>query len=69
MGRFKNVIDFSLRSPSVAVGERRWFAHFKAERDLSQLLPFVRSTSTNSVFYEFPEYTEFRLDDIAEEST
>jgi DNA-binding CsgD family transcriptional regulator/ArsR family metal-binding transcriptional regulator len=64
MSRFNRFYDFSLRSSSVNIGERCWFAHFKVDGDFSQLLPFIQSTANEAVHYELPEYIQFQLDDI-----
>ncbi|MFZ2406175.1 MAG: LuxR C-terminal-related transcriptional regulator [Methylobacter sp.] len=64
MSGFNRFYDFSLRSSSLKVGERCWFAHFKIDGDFSRLFPFIQSTANEVVHYEFPEYIQFQLDDI-----
>jgi DNA-binding CsgD family transcriptional regulator/ArsR family metal-binding transcriptional regulator len=67
MSKFKRFFNFSLRSPSVNIGElgeRCWFAHFKIDNSFSYLFPFIQSIANEVVQYEFPEYIQFKLDDI-----
>ena len=64
MSGFNRFYDFSLRSSSVKMDERCWFAHFKVDGDFSHLFPFIQSTANEVVHYEFPEYIQFQLDDI-----
>lgn len=67
MSRFNTFSDFSLRSPTVNIiehGERCWFAHFKVDGDFSHLFPFIQSMANEVVHYEFPEYIQFKLDNI-----
>ncbi|SPF31482.1 putative Transcriptional regulator, LuxR family [Syntrophobacter sp. SbD1] len=64
MSGFNRFYNFSLRSSSISIGDRCWFAHFKVDGDFSQLFPFIQSTATDVVHYELPEYIQFRLDDI-----
>ena len=64
MSGFKKFYNFSLRVPSIPLGERCWFAHFKIAGDFSHLLPFIQSTAREVVYYESPEYIQFRMDSI-----
>jgi DNA-binding CsgD family transcriptional regulator/ArsR family metal-binding transcriptional regulator len=64
MRGFNRFYNFSLRSSSVNIGERCWFAHFKVDGDFSPLFPFIQSTANEVVHYEFPEYIQFKLDGI-----
>ncbi len=61
---FNRFYNFSLRSSSVNIGERCWFAHFKVDGDFSHLFPFIQSIANEVVHYEFPEYIQFQLDNI-----
>ncbi len=64
MSRFNKFYNFSLRSSSIEIGERCWFAHFKIDSDFSHLFPYIHSIAKEAVHYEFPEYIQFELDNI-----
>jgi len=64
MSGFNRFYNFSLRSSTVNMGERCWFAHFNVDGDFSQLFPFIQSTANEAVHYDSPEYIQFQLDDI-----
>jgi DNA-binding CsgD family transcriptional regulator/ArsR family metal-binding transcriptional regulator len=64
MGKFNKFYNFSIKSSSVKLSERCWFAHFKIDGDFTHLFPFIQSTANEVVHYEFPEYIQFQLDDI-----
>ena len=64
MSRFSRFYNFSLRSSSIVVGERCWFAHFKVDGDVTPLFPYIQSTANEAVRYEFPEYIQFQRGDI-----
>ena len=64
MTGFNSFYSFSLRSSSISVGERCWFAHFKLDGDFSHLFPLIQATATEAVHYESPEFIQFRLDQI-----
>jgi DNA-binding CsgD family transcriptional regulator/ArsR family metal-binding transcriptional regulator len=64
MSGFNRFYNFSLRSSSVNIGERCWFAHFKVDGDFSHLFPFIQSIADEAIHYESPEYIQFKLDDI-----
>ena len=64
MSKFNVFYDFSLRSTSLKMDERCWFAHFKIDGDFLRLFPFIQSTANEVVHYECPEYIQFQLDDI-----
>lgn len=64
MSKFNSFYNFSLRSSSVNIGERCWFAHFRVDGDFSHLFPFIHSTANEVVHYESPEYIQFKLDNI-----
>jgi ATP/maltotriose-dependent transcriptional regulator MalT len=54
MSGFNRFYNFSLRSSSLNIGERCWFAHFKVDGDFSRLFPFIQSMVNEVVHYEFP---------------
>jgi DNA-binding CsgD family transcriptional regulator/ArsR family metal-binding transcriptional regulator len=64
MSGFNKFYNFSLRSSSINLGERCWFAHFKVDGNFSPLFPFIQATANEVFFYEFPEYIQFELEDI-----
>jgi DNA-binding CsgD family transcriptional regulator/ArsR family metal-binding transcriptional regulator len=64
MSGFNGFYNFSLRSSSIKVDERCWFAHFKLDGDFSPLFPFIQSTASEAVHYESPEYVQFQMDHI-----
>jgi DNA-binding CsgD family transcriptional regulator/ArsR family metal-binding transcriptional regulator len=64
MNRINGFYNFSLRSSSVNIGERCWFAHFNVHGDFSHLFPFIQSIADQAIHYESPEYIQFKLDDI-----
>jgi DNA-binding CsgD family transcriptional regulator/ArsR family metal-binding transcriptional regulator len=64
MSGFNRFYNFSLRSSSLNIGERCWFAHFKVDGDFSRLFPFIQSMANEVVHYEFPEYIQFQFDNI-----
>jgi DNA-binding CsgD family transcriptional regulator/ArsR family metal-binding transcriptional regulator len=64
MSRFRRFYDFSIKSTSVKLGERCWFAHFKTDGDFTHLFPYIQSTAKEVVHYETPEYIQFQMDDI-----
>jgi DNA-binding CsgD family transcriptional regulator/ArsR family metal-binding transcriptional regulator len=63
MTRFNRFFDFSLRSTSICLGERCWFAHFKVDGDVSQLFPFFHAVGDDVVHYASPEVLQFRWRD------
>lgn len=64
MTRFNRFFDFSLRSSSIFLGERCWFAHFKVDGDVSPLFPFFHAVGDDVVHYAAPEVLQFRWRDI-----
>jgi DNA-binding CsgD family transcriptional regulator/ArsR family metal-binding transcriptional regulator len=64
MSELKKFYNFSLRAPSIPMGERCWFAHFKIEGDFSRLFPFIQATASEVEYFESPEYIRFRMENI-----
>jgi DNA-binding CsgD family transcriptional regulator/ArsR family metal-binding transcriptional regulator len=60
MTRFKHFSEFSLRSSSLSLGERCWFAHFKVDGDVSHLFPFFHAVGDDVVHYASPEVLQFK---------
>jgi DNA-binding CsgD family transcriptional regulator/ArsR family metal-binding transcriptional regulator len=64
MYSFNGFYNFSLRSSSVNIAERCWYAHFNVHGDFSHLFPFIQSIADEAIHYESPEYIQFKMDDI-----
>ena len=53
-----------MRSSSLSLGERCWFAHFKVDEDISHLFPFIHAVGEDVVHYASPEVLQFKWRDI-----
>jgi len=61
---FKDFSDFSLRASYLNMGERCWYAHFRADNDFTRLLPFLLALNQDAVHFDDPEQLRFKMGEI-----
>lgn len=54
--------NFSLESPACHPGVIFYSAHFKFDRDVSELFPYINAVCENAAYFEKPHYIKFTLD-------
>ncbi len=61
---YRRILEFSLRSSTLDIGERCWYAHFKTDANFSRLLPFLQSVTESAIRFENPDHLQFRMDGV-----
>lgn len=54
--------DFSLESPACHPGVIFYSAHFKFDRDVSELFPYINAVCDDAAYFEKPLFIKFTLD-------
>ncbi|MFC1813847.1 hypothetical protein ACFL03_14270, partial [Thermodesulfobacteriota bacterium] len=57
----KGYSDFSVSKAGIRYGTM-WGAHFKLDKDVSLLFPYINATFQDAKFYDKPEYIQFIID-------
>ncbi len=60
----ENYSDFSLETPGCSPGAPLYRAHFKLDKDITSLFPYINAVGEDTLYYDNPNSIQFTLDGV-----